>query len=612
MKKSSIRLLAALLAGLLLAAPLTACNGGDGTETESASVSESVSDSESDTEIETAPETPNPIDLLRIGGVAIDKFTVVAPNDLAEGQELTVTDFINHVAAATGVTLPRITPDQSAEHEIIIGQNVRENEKVTAAVAEIDHDGYALVMDEGDLYISASTGRGVVYGMYDFLENYLGVRIFTADCIRYNEANIIDIPADLKDVYSPAFELRGGNSDKEFNEYGKAASKINQGDMRQFGDNQVLWVYSGHTIHDYTGTEGDGLGPNPCLSDESLYQYALQKCLAEIDAASYELTIRIGTSDNATICTCETCSAVNEAHESTGTTFMLFVNRLAKELKELRPDSGVRINTYAYVSTGTPPKDISMEDNVIVNYCLYAACFACTFDDPDCETNATIAADLKRWCEIASTVTVYDYHDNFASYQANDPGFDNILHNARWFAEIGIQGYGGERWHYNAGDFRELRTYLIRQVSWNPYMTEEEFYGYMDEFLEAYYGGAAPMIKEYITRTTENSRQSGYWYSSEGLVDWYGHSGVYTPLAPFYLAYNEDGSKNPEFTREMWTLWEEALAAELTDEQRAHVERATIHFYKWCIDFLPTKNEKKEASQRYNEYMEKYPDISML
>ncbi len=600
-----------MLAGLLLAAPLTACDGDNGNDTESDSVSVTETESETETEKETAPETPNPVDLFRLGGVSIDKFTIVTPNDLAEQQEATVGEFIKHVAAATGVTLPRITPDQTAEYEIIIGQNVRENEKVVAAVSEIDHDGYALVMDEGDLYISASTGRGVVYGMYDFLEDYLGVRIFTADCIRYNEANIIDVPADLKVVYSPAFELRGGNSDPEFDEYGKAPSKINQGDMRPFGDNEVLFVFSGHTIHYYTGTQGDGLGPNPCLSDENLYQYALKKCLAEIDAAPYELMIRIGTSDNEAVCLCDTCKALNEKHESTGATFMLFVNRLAKELKALRPDSGVRINTYAYVSTGTPPKDMIMEDNVIVNYCLYAACFACTFDNPDCEQNVTIAADLKRWCEIASVVTVYDYHDNFAAKAYPDPGYDNLLYNARWFAEIGIQGFGGERWHYNAGDFRELRTYLVRQVSWNPYMTEEEFYEDMDEFLEAYYGGAAPLIKEYITKTTENSRKSGYWVTQGELMGYHGHTAVYAPIEPFFLAYNEDGTKNFDFTREMMTLWEKAIKADLTEEQLVHVERASVHFYSWCLNFFDNRYlmEKIELGKLIDEFKDKYPDI---
>ncbi len=600
------KLICFVLAALLLTTPLTACIGGEGNNTDTES--ESVSVSESETEKETAPETPNPIDLCRLGGVPISEFSIVVSADMPSVQAATVEELIKHTAAATGVTLSKITSEQTAAHEIVIGNGVRENAKVAAAVAEIKNDGYAIVMDEGDLYISASTGRGVVYGMYDFMENYLGVHYYAADCITYDEANIVDIPADLKDVYSPAFAYRGGNARRVWEYFGKPASKVNTGDMTEYGDNVSLTMMSNHLIHDFCGTGQGYIVPDPCLTDEAHYQHALQMCLKEIDASTLPAILQIGTADAHGHCTCENCTPLYEQYGSTSATFMLFVNRLAKEIKELRPDAGAQINTYAYHDTTKPPKGMVMEDNVMVNYCMMEACFSHAFNDPNCPKNVEVAKDLAGWCEIAENVSIYDYHHTFSAAQNIDPNLYVLLENARWLAEIGLDGYGGEQWHPDewAGDFEELRSYLIWQVTWDPYMTEEEYLGHMNGFLEAYYGEAAPLMKEYIDKTTQNSFTPGYWYDQGEVKEYSGCTATYAPAQPFFLAYNEDGSKNLDFTNEMWTLWEEALSLDLTDEQRAHVERASGHFYAWVVGFSNDRTQIRKAAEKVNEYKAKY------
>ncbi len=615
------KILCLLLAGLMAIAPLTACTDGTGTEsdTESASVSESETDSE--TEIETAPETPNPIDLLRLGGVNISEFSIVCAADLPSVQQTTVQCLVDRIAAATGVTLPIITPDQSAEHEIVFGNGVRENAKVDAAVAEIKNDGYALVMDDGDLYIAASTERGVVYGAYDLMEKYLGVRFYAADSIQYKEANIIDIPADLKDVYSPAFAYRGGNWHNVWGDYGYAAAKANEGSMVNYGDDITLVSYSGHYLSMFLDSPGpkyneddpsthwrywDDSGwasPQPCLTSEDNYQKILANVLKYISEGNYD-SVRVGQNDNTQYCTCENCAALNEKHGSAAGSHMVFINRLAADVAKTYPN--VKIQTYAYTYSAKPPKDLVMHENVIINYCFMAACFSHAFNDPNCATNKSIAEDLKAWRKICTTMTIYDYGNNFGSNKYVDPNLYALYENVHFLAELGVDGYGTETWNKQGGDFDELRNYLIRQVMWNPNMTKEEYLALMDDFMTAYYGEAAPLLMQYINGVTENSYTPGYAHNGIEVVEFGGCTSVYTPNSCFYNAYNADGTKNTEFTMAMWVLWEQAETCELTEEQLAHVERASIHFYSWCVDYLTTRTEIRKAAAKLNELMPKY------
>ena len=38
----------------------------------------------------------------------------------------------------------------------------------------------------------------------------------------------------------------------------------------------------------------------------------------------------------------------------------------------------------------------------------------------------------------------------------------------------------------------------MSKILWNPYMTEEEYYAHIDEFLEAFYGPGWTYIRKYI------------------------------------------------------------------------------------------------------------------
>ena len=74
----------------------------------------------------------------------------------------------------------------------------------------------------------------------------------------------------------------------------------------------------------------------------------------------------------------------------------------------------------------------------------------------------------------------------------------------QYYAEHNVKGMFPQGNRESAsGEFGELRAYLLAKLMVNPYMTEEEYYALMDEFLAAYYGDGWTYIRMYIDKTSE-------------------------------------------------------------------------------------------------------------
>ena len=65
----------------------------------------------------------------------------------------------------------------------------------------------------------------------------------------------------------------------------------------------------------------------------------------------------------------------------------------------------------------------------------------------------------------------------------------------QYFAEHGARGIFVEGSYEPGSEFAELRTYLLAKLLWDQ---DFDVGTGIDEFLDAYYGPAAPMLREYI------------------------------------------------------------------------------------------------------------------
>ncbi len=611
-----------LMAALMLMLPFAACHptGGEtvhGTETEASSSTQSDTRTDTDTEIfdeteestcteETSEEDENHPQVqdttVTIGGVPLSEFSVVRSADMPEGQITALSMFLDLLQRATQVSLPVITDDQAAEHEIIVGETARQNDAVEQACAEIRNDGYAIVVDGGDMYISATTGRGVVYGMFDLLENHLGVRLYTRDCVVVHPMGEVAWEEGTRIVYSPTFTARRTWID---NLYADPLDQViflkNNSDglkKANVGDPVVVRANSNHTIDDLAKVDGEVAVP--CLTDEAVYAQVLKSVKKKLNDNLKQNVIQVGQGDGGQPCRCETCSAIHAEYGTENATWFLFINRLADEVAALYPDRGVKLITYSYQYThGVPGKGYTVSDNVIIDFCLDDACYNHAFDDPNCPKNAPVAAELRQWAALckADNLYVYEYAYNCGDKTLADPSLLVMWDNFRFYLECGVKGILSEGINSNGGEFDYMRAYLRSCLVWNPDMTQDEYNTLMAEFMADYYGDAAPLLKEYMTILYDGTRVS--------CTD------MYTPMYTFYQTEAEEGSTSvsQEVMSRCQELFDQIFALEtLTEEQRDRVEYTALHFMIVRYNYFPKGDRvaKKELLDTINALRAKY------
>jgi hypothetical protein len=96
--------------------------------------------------------------------------------------------------------------------------------------------------------------------------------------------------------------------------------------------------------------------------------------------------------------------------------------------------------------------------------------------------------DIVKWGEICTKLYVWDYTDNFSYLSIPFPDFYSIHENNNWFYQHNVRGAFNNADSEENGEFGEMKAYLLAKLMSDPYMTEEQYYTHMDEFLEGYYG----------------------------------------------------------------------------------------------------------------------------
>ena len=573
---------------------LTVLDTKNETAAETASETDTTAETEADTEAETTPEFET-IDYdaylrldpeepvvgigMTIAGTDISEFSIVRSADMPSGQVKALEMFAEQMRKVTGAALPIISDDQTAEHEIIIGTTNRQNTAVTSAVSKIKDDGYAMVVNDGDLYIAATTGRGVVYGMCDLLENYMGVRLYATDFICHRNVGSVTLVEGLKVVYSPEFYARRTWIDQlvedpldnvfflKNNSDGLKKAKV--------GDSYPIRANSNHTIDKLA----DLNGTNPCPSDEAAYQTVLANVIKKLEDNELQNTIQVGQVDGSQPCRCEKCKEICQPYGTENAAWFLFINRLADEAAAKFPDRDVKIITYSYQFThGVPGNGFTVSDNVIINFCFDKACYNHAFADPNCAKNVPVVKELREWAKLckADNLYVYEYAYNCGDATLPDPNVLVMWDNFRLYLECGVNGILSEGIQCKGGDFDHLRAYLRAKLVWNPHMTRETYFTLLRQFMVDYYGDAASLMIEYLKILGDGKRV----YCTD----------MYTPLHIFYSEENGSGEKDvsQELLLQCQDLFDKALTlTTLTEEQKNHVEYTAIHLFLARWKFFP-------------------------
>ena len=278
-------------------------------------------------------------------------------------------------------------------------------------------------------------------------------------------------------------------------------------------------------------------------------------------------------------CTCPKCRAIDEAEGSHAGTLISFVNRIAENIEKDYPD--VVIDTLAYQYTRTPPKTIRPRHNVCVRLCSIECCFAHLLEECDEIMSFgnrihgdSFQSDLEGWAKVCERLYVWDYVVNFHHYVMPFPNFRVLGPNIRYFIRNNVKGIfeEGSTSSWGHTEFIELKSWVLAKLMWNPY---QDYKPLVKEFIEGYYGQAAPKVQAYFDLLEERMAASPET-----------HFGIYDPPKKEYL--------RPEDIEKALSLFEEAKALAEDDIIYERVFSAGLPIRYWAL----LKAEKGEARDK--------------
>ena len=388
---------------------------------------------------------------------------------------------------------------------------------------DLGEDGFRIATD-GDRLCIVGGNRGVIYGVYEFLES-LGCRFFTSNCEKI--PTIPDLCIDGYDIRQvPQIEYREHNySDAVQNPRFSVRCRFN-GAHHRIPDHMGGYMPYAWYVHSFekmmpTAVYGkahpeyyalidgkrvirDSGRTQLCLTNPDVFDICLASVRKMLTEHPEARIISISQNDWPQSCQCENCLAIDREEGSPSGTLLRFVNRIAEALENEFPN--VIFDTLAYNYSRPAPKYIRNRKNVCVRLCSIEACFSHPFETCDDETRnvirpdgskANFITDLRDWGKICDRMYIWDYTTCFAHYATPHPNWRVLQPNIQAMVKNNVRGIFEQANGASRGgvDFNELRLYLISKLLWNPWCDVER---HKREFMEYFYGDAAPSLMEYL------------------------------------------------------------------------------------------------------------------
>ncbi len=426
------------------------------------------------------------------------QYNIVIPKHATTHELRAATVLQDYLLQISGAALPIITSDKSPKsREILIGQNERLDEIATGIDYRIlREDGFVIRTDSLRLIIAGGSDKGPLYGVYSFLERYLGCRMYSSNVKIVPRKDVITI-GNINDQQVPAITFRDTHYrvtwDAEYADWHKL-DHAPDGERTDWG----MWVhtfnelvppqvyYSTHPEY-FAMVKGKRLPTQLCLSNPEVLQITirnLRKKIAMNPAAKYW---SVSQNDNRDYCTCDACKGLDTREGSPSGSIINFVNQVADQF----PDK--MISTLAYEYGRHAPKTLKPRENVNIMLCSIEAFRDKPIkDDP---SSAEFVQDVKDWGKIAKDIIVWDYVIQFNHLLSPFPNLHVLQPNIQFFAENGVNALFEQGNREVGGEFAALRAYLISKLLWNPWLNVDSV---MNDFLFGYYGAAGGTIRKYI------------------------------------------------------------------------------------------------------------------
>lgn len=447
-------------------------------------------------------------------------------------------------------------------------------------------DGFAIRQDGNTIYIFGCTPRGVLNGVYDFIEENMGVlwiradenngllydkmTTITASSVNYREKS----PFQIRGWHLCGFGEDGTEHSDEKTEIMMSRNKLNA----KFAEfmNQYKWSWQasiglepvnlGHVLKhwvvnspsydpnetEYWNTDESGDLTVATAKQVNFWSKKTANTITEGVKKFLETTdinyVGIGIEDS-DICTpssnrpfdyatYETISVAEaESRIAAGSTtvvypddpaylstvYYTFLNYIAKQVDKVYPN--VTIATFAYTFTERPPL-CDLEDNILVVFAPVDEDVTQPITTDKIGPNNLVHRNIEGWKKITRNMAFYNYYGSFtpsASYER--PIADRIQADLQYYSENGFAGLlpEGTADSGSGSNSWSMNALTFWLYSKLAWNPDENINALIVEFCDKAYGDASEAMQEYYALV-----KLGWDKGKDGVnVKWYHPLDVY-------------------------------------------------------------------------------------
>ena len=407
---------------------------------------------------------------------SLSEYTIVTEN-------IAVADTLNvYLKKSLGIELPIKNDFQGNNKYIHLKYN-----------SDILNDFISLSFSNNSITIQGNNSKMLSYGVYEFLERFVGVRWYSKDFTLVPEISSINIPLDKEIIYKPLVTTRTVHSRLFYNDSSFADKlKVSNEAFPNYVPNARV-----HTFHRFIPYEkfyddhpeyyafrnGKRLATQLCLTNENVLEIVKDSVASFFKKYDLSTVISVSQDDNTQYCMCDNCSEIHDREGSPAGSMIYFVNQIAKSF----PDK--TISTLAYQYTRKPPLT-KPESNVLITLCS----IECDRSIPIDEGCKDFQSDLIGWSKLTENIRIWDYTTQFTNFLAPFPNWGTIKPNINLFVNNNAK-WIFEQHSNNPSELFELRSYLMAKLLWDPNLDSNLV---IKDFTNGYYGQGGVYIAKYI------------------------------------------------------------------------------------------------------------------
>jgi hypothetical protein len=489
---------------------------------------------------------------------------------------------------------------------ILIGQA-----GVSQTISSLDPDGVSIKFPNANtIIITGGSGRGIINAAYVFLEEYLQMKFYALNCIKIPSSKTVVFNSNTKYAnFNPYFSFR--------EVFYKDAFDLDYCHWRAVdhtrGNVEQQWGNWAHTTFQflppaqyfkahpeyYSLINGKRSPQQLCLSNPEVQQKVSDILGWNINNNKQFQSWSVGTEDNNNFCQCPQCQKLYQQYGSISGAVVNFVNPMAQKY------SDKTIGILAYAKSSAPPKNITIQKNILVIYCVWNNNkLLPIMADPNAKQ---VINEMKDWQKLTSNMGIWDYVMNFQHLYSPFPNLYTFKSNFQFFKQNRVNFIYLQGNFFDGGEFAEARTYLMSKLAWNNNLDDKAV---LNDFANQYYGKASTYIMQYINLLTKNAISSkAYLAISDNPIKHVGDFLNYGDLLTYGSILEKAENAVSEDTLYLNRVRRERLVIDYTIMRIAEKDNNLSSAVKGNPGL---KDQVAASTQRFLDYTTKYLHISRL